>query len=179
MTPDLQARFDTIEAQRAALTRETDTLTPAQFAWTPGGGVWSVGQIIEHLVLSDRSVGLRDTGDKVEALPFRLMPSGVRYALVLRALRRDLVLPLPSPDIAPGGETDWPTLRAQWASVRTAMRDELNLADSAEGKYWHAVLGYLAPAQMLELGAVHNDYHTRQIVRLRARKQFPASNPQS
>ena len=103
----------------------------------------------------------------------RVLPRSVRFALILRALRRDIVLPLPSPDIAPIGKTPLSELLPRWNLIRIEMRRALDTMQNNENRYAHPVLGTLDAAQMLELSEVHTGYHTRQIETLQRNSDFP------
>ena len=54
MAPELEefrAQFEALSADAGALVA---ALSDPQFTWSPGGGVWSVGQCIEHLNVTAR-----------------------------------------------------------------------------------------------------------------------------
>jgi hypothetical protein len=55
MAPELEAfraEFETLSVEASAL---VDPLTDAQFTWSPGPNVWSIGQCIEHLNITARA----------------------------------------------------------------------------------------------------------------------------
>lgn len=175
MLPELQRRFDAVERQRTELLRQADALNDAQWSWTPGANVWSVGQIIEHLVLSDETVGRAQDAGAVqnEDAMFRVLPRFVRRALILKAFRRDMVLPLPSKAIEPRGSVSLSELRSRWDTARREMRRVLDTLRHDETRYSHPVLGPLTATQMLDLEQTHTDYHTRQMQALQRNASFP------
>ncbi len=175
MQSELQCGFDAIERQRAALQNNVLALSDTQRDWSPKTDVWSVRQIVEHLVLSDETVGRAQDANaiKPEALMFRVLPRAWRRALVLRALRRDAVLPLPSPGVEPCGNAPLPELLARWEGARGEMRRVLDTLRGDEKRYAHPELGPLTAAQMLELGETHTAYHTRQLEALQRDPNFP------
>ena len=176
MKPELQQRFDAIERQRNALQTVALTLNDKQLNWKPNADTWSVGQIVQHLVLGDETVGRAQEPGAVEteAAMFRVLPRAWRRALVLRALRRDTVLPLPSPDIEPSEDVPLPELLKRWEAARAEMRGVLETLQGDEPRYSHPVLGPLTAVQMLELGETHTAYHTRQSERLQREVTFPS-----
>ena len=99
-------------------------LTETQLNWTPGGDVWSVGQIVHHLVLSDETLGRAQDAEavKAEAPLFRVLPRAWRRALILGALKRGVVLPLPSPAVEPRGDVPLSKLLPRWSLARREMR---------------------------------------------------------
>ena len=76
-SPLLRGWLEQLERIRRDAAELTDGITGAQFAWRPGPGKWSVGQIVNHLVVSGasyldriapaladaRARGLQDRGD--------------------------------------------------------------------------------------------------------------------
>lgn len=179
MIPPLQSHFEDIERQRAALESSASALDGAQLGWTPDAATWSARQIIEHLVLSDETVGRTQEAGAVgtEARMFRILPRSWRRALVLGAFRRDVVLPLPSPAVGPRGDALLPALLARWEAVRGEMRLALDSLRGDEPRYSHPVLGPLTAGQMLALSQTHAAYHTRQLEELRRDPAFPHHSP--
>jgi len=175
MRPELQRRFEAIERQRTALAGDALALGTAQADWTPGGGAWSVRQIVQHLVLSDETVGraLPPGASASESPLFRALPRAWRRALVLGALRRDVALPLPSPAVEPVGDGSLSDWLARWEAARGEMRLALDALTGDEARYSHPVLGPLSGAQMLELSETHTAYHRRQAEALRRDPAFP------
>ena len=175
MKSELQKRFDAIERQRADLQDSALALSDTQLKWTPSAETWSVGQIVQHLVLSDETVGHAQEAGAVaaEASMFRVLPRAWRRALVLRALKRDKVLPLPSSGVEPQGDVPLAELLSRWNTAREEMRQVLETLQGDERRYFHPVLGPLTARQMLELGETHTAYHTRQMEALQREAAFP------
>ena len=175
MRPELQRGFDAIEVQRAHFQNTALALDDGPLNRSLGPGVWSVRQIIEHLILSDESVGrAQDAGAvQAEALMFRVLPRALRRALVLRAFSRDVVLPLPSPAVEPSGDVPLPALLSRWEASRAEMRRVLDSLQRDEARYSHPVLGPLNAAQMLDLARAHTAYHARQMEALQHEAAFP------
>lgn len=175
MLPNLERRFEAIEQQRSALRGAVLTSSDTQMNWAPAATVWSMKQIIEHLVLSDETLGRAHDAGRVptEALMFRVIPRAWRRALILRALKRNAVLPLPSPGVEPQGKVSLSELLSRWDAARAGMRRTLDTLDSRERRYAHPVLGPLTAAQMLVLSQEHTAYHTRQLEALKHDTAFP------
>ncbi len=176
MRPEFQRRVDAIEIQRAYLQSAALALTDAQLNWSPQVGAWSIRHIIEHLVLSDESVGrAQDAGAmETEALMFRVLPRALRRALVLRAFSRDAVLPLPSPAVEPLGNVPLSELLSRWDASRAEMCRVLDSMRRDEARYSHPVLGPLTATQMLDLARTHTAYHGRQIEALQGDTALPS-----
>ena len=81
--------------------------------------------------------------------------------LILRALRRDVALPLPCCSKA---------ARAEMGRVLDTMQKD-------ERRYAHPVVGPLSATQMLVLAGTHTAYHQRQMDALRRDAAFPRVAP--
>lgn len=165
MQTEIQKRFEAVERQRVAIGESALALSNADLRWKPNADAWSVQQIVEHLVLSDETLGRAQDAGAVpnEALVFRILPRALRRALVLAAFQRNAVLPLPSPAIEPFGNVPLPGLLKRWNRSRAKLRRGLETMPPDERHYSHPVLGPLTAGQMLELAQVHIAYHARQM----------------
>jgi hypothetical protein len=71
----LAAIAQDLDATRAEVLRETETLSQAQADWRPSQNDWSVGEILHHLTLAEINTGkltsklLKDTGGAVSEYP--------------------------------------------------------------------------------------------------------------
>ncbi len=161
----VQQSFEAIERQRCAIGESALALSDADLRWKPNADTWSIQQIVEHLVLSDETVGQAQNMGAVqnEALMFRILPRALRRALVLAAFQRGAVLPLPSPAVDPSGNVPLSELLERWDTARAEMRRALETMQQSDQRYSHPVLGPLTAGQMLKLEQVHTVYHWRQI----------------
>lgn len=169
MNIEYQTRFEAIENQRREICERIEGLTEANRAWKRAAADWSGLQIVEHLVLSDETVGSPDWARrKIAALPKAPGVHPQRFQLILWAMRRDLRLPLPSPEFEPRGETGWPALQTRWETARALLSEFLGSPDfdSASRPFLHTVAGALTAQQLLEMSQVHTAYHARQLHRL-------------
>ena len=177
MKTEFQPQFEIVQHQRSDLEKEVLTLTDEQLNWTPNPNAWSIRQIIQHLVLSDETVGQARGGRALvaEALPFRVLPRAWRRAMILSAFRHNVVLPLPSPEVEPREYVGMSDLLLRWDVARGDMARDLDTLRGDEAPYSHPVLGPLTALQMLELEQAHVAYHARQIKALRLQSAFHAS----
>ena len=165
MQPEIQPRFAAIKAQRRTIEIRVCALSEAQLT-AKAAGAWSVVQIVEHLVLSDETVGQAQETPAAEDPLLRVLPRAVRRALVLAAFKRDLALPLPSPGLEPSGKVPLPLLLERWEQSRMRMREALEAARLDKPGWSHPILGPLTALQVLTLAEVHTAYHARQMERL-------------
>jgi hypothetical protein len=175
MLPEMQTRFHAIEQQRSDIQSRITRLSDEQLDWTPETTSWSIRQIIEHLVLCDETLGrAREAGSVMKEAPvFRAVPRALKRALVLRALSRGAILPVPSPAVEPQGNVSLTELVSRWETARGEMQGFLHTLAEDETRYLHPVLGPLTATQMLELNETHAGYHWRQMNALLQRNAFP------
>lgn len=165
MLPDLQSRFARYEEQRAVIEGRVCVCSDVQLRAAPGAAAWSALQIVEHLVLSDETIGRTQAATPPEA--YRFLPRSLKRALILAALNRNIRLPLPSPDLEPRGEASLSELLQRWDTARRGLCASLEDVKSAqETPFAHPVSGLLTAMQLLDLGLAHAAYHGRQMEQL-------------
>ena len=165
LQPEIQPRFAAIESQRRTIEARICALSDVHLT-AKAAGAWSVMQIVEHLVLSDETVGQASETPAAEDPMFRVLPRAVRRVLVLAAFKHNLALPLPSPGLEPLGKVPLPVLLERWEQSRIRLRGTLEAAQLDKPGWSHPVLGPLTALQVLTLAEVHTAYHARQMERL-------------
>lgn len=166
----LRERLDSIERRRIALLDEAKDLDASVLQARPLPGKWSIGEIIEHLVLAERDVlgGLPDPAD-LEAMPRRLK-NHLLYAVVMFVLRYDIPVKAPSRAMIPTGDKSLDELREMWDANHAWIRSYLDGLDDQGRRravFAHPVTGPLTPGQAVRMLDVHLVRHIRQIRRLR------------
>lgn len=176
---DLSARISAI-SHRA---RPLMMVTPGQLSWSPPGGGWSVGQVLEHLVANTQSY----SGPIERHLAKdRALVSGEgatwKPTIIGNLLVRSLQSPrkLPAPKLWQPG----PTPRGRIAEVfLDAMAQVGQLMERGRDHHWQSVR-LRSPASALirlNLGdvflalVVHAERHLGQIDRIRAAPGFPGT----
>ena len=163
MQAALLPQFEAIEQQRRTIKTQVCALSAAQLAKKTAPEAWSIQQIVEHLVLSDETMGQARQTLETEARMFRVLPRALRRVLVLSAFRRNAVLPLPLPAVEPSGTLPLPELLKRWEKARAEMQSVLEAVERSEARWSHPVLGPLTALQMLTLSEAHTAYHMRQM----------------
>ncbi len=166
------------DAARTALLREVDGLSSEQLAFRPQPGSWSIGEILDHLCLAERSMtravsrllqhaaGLGQIGEPGAMPP----PSrGIDLAIYNRlAGAPESVLPSP----------DRPLERLLSGLQESRERLEEVMA-RADGRVVgnvtlpHFQLGELNFYQWLEVEGAHEVKHLQQICRIKSQPGFP------
>jgi len=169
---------DTAARVRALAGRMDDT----SLHWYPPGGGWSVGQVLEHLVVADEDYLARlrtlvARPDAPRATPGAEWRPSLMGRFLANALERPRRLPAPKrwvPPLAP---------RPRVLDEYLARQQELlSLLDQGAALDWRRVRtsSPISPLIRLNLGdcftllAVHGRRHLGQMERLAARPDFPA-----
>lgn len=172
----LLAHLDRIEAARDALLAEVAEVAasdPDRLRHRPGSGSWCVLEVVEHLVLAERSVlrGLFDP-ERLEARQRTPRDRALRW-VVRGILRFGIPVKAPSRSMVPGGEIELPELQAMWEENHRRLRaflTDLEAEAEEDAVFRHPVTGPLPPAAAVDLMAVHLDRHRGQIAQLLARR---------
>jgi hypothetical protein len=176
---DLHRRADAADARARALAGD---LSPTQLGWTPPDGGWSVGQVLEHLVVSAddylprmRAAAARAGPADAAARPWR--PSLVGRLLVgavdPRSARRQRAPRRWRPAPAPR-----PAVLEEFLRTQEALRSLLRAADGldpARARLSSPVspLLRLTLADALTILVLHAERHLAQAERVRRAPGFP------
>ncbi len=166
MSPILSRGFRAIEAQRREVISLLDGLDESARIGKTKPSDWSPLQIAEHLLIGDETVGSREWASAKWANRKKSPHNPLLFAFVLWALRRNISLPLPAPELEPQGQTPWPELQTRWEQTRAQLQQSLKLPIAVRRSFRpfaHQIIGALSAREMLLLAQVHNAYHLRQL----------------
>lgn len=162
----LMARLFKIDQQRRALLDRLRGLPEESLSARPIPDKWSIIEILEHLVLSERDVfhGLPEPSELTSQK--RTPKDRVAYWIVLTVLGLRIPVKAPSPKAIPAGRTSFAELRRQWdynyewleSFVKELPAESLN-----EACFSHPIAGPLTLEQALRMGRIHLALHTSQI----------------
>jgi hypothetical protein len=157
MREELQRQLDKLDKQRHALLDGLETLTAEQLAFRPGPSKWSIGQVIEHLVISEREI-------------FKCVPEQSQKGQGISSLRNRIGLPVPvvSHEMEPEGRSSLTELYRQWVENHLWLRrfvEKLPAEDLDRPVFCHPVAGPLTFAQSIQMDRLHLNTHLRQIKR--------------
>lgn len=169
----LRQVWDELERDRASLFNQLRTLPADTYHKAPAPGKWSVGQIVNHLFLSEQlSMGyIRKKMNAPEAIP----PYGPGSWLGLQGIRVMFVAPFTfkAPKmIDMWGEQpvlDVFELDRQWTVVRKDMIRDVEAYASIIGDkrvYRHPRAGRMSLRHMLLFFDIHVRHHRRQVDRI-------------
>lgn len=178
VSPVMRSIWQRNDAVRAALLADVRDLTEAQAAFRPAEGRWSIGEILDHLCLSERNISrtlsrifqqaagmglVRDAGAEEVSLP---AIDETRYREPAGA--PESVMPLPDRPLErllAGLEESRDRLREVSARADGRMVGRLTME--------HFQLGALDFYQWLLVEGAHEEKHAEQIRRLKADPGFP------
>ncbi|MEZ4700953.1 MAG: DinB family protein [Rhodothermales bacterium] len=168
----MNRRLRRIERIRAELLDDLSRRPPDTLCVSPAPGVWSVLEIVEHLVLAEEEVlaGI-DRPETLEARP-RTVRNRISYLLVLLVLAFRIPVRVPSRAMSPRGERTLAQLRADWERRHGLLRayvEKIAPNERSRPVFVHPVSGPITLPQALRLLEVHLRLHRSQITqRLRA-----------
>jgi len=130
--------------------------------------MWSTLQVLEHVVLAERSVleGLFDPAGRVgrrRTLKHRLL-----YLVVILVLRSNVRVPVVARDMEPAGDVPPGRLIAEWAQRLGRLEAYIGEATPAEllrPVCRHPVAGPLDLGRALRIDALHIRAHRREVQR--------------
>jgi uncharacterized damage-inducible protein DinB len=176
MTARIQRLLDGIERHRHEVLADAGRVTGEQLTWRPGVGVWSVLDVVEHLVRVEEGIVSR-----VKKREPRTMGETVRTRLALvlvwLTFRTGRRIKVPVEAIAPVGGVTLADLEGRWAAAQAGMRrtmEALQRQDYARPLMRHPLIGLLTPAETLSFIGRHIRHHRGQIARIRRAPGFPA-----
>lgn len=160
-----------LEARHQTLLDLVRALDESVIRRRPASGAWSILEILDHLVASERAIlgGLKSP----EALTPRV-PRPAQHArrwLVFFILRFRIPVRVPAPAMLPRGMADLVELRRAWDENLAWLRSYAASQDAAglrRAVFFHPVAGPLTLAQALRMGRLHLGIHTTQIHRILA-----------
>ena len=168
---ELRETLDTYDQNRRALLADLEGLSSEQIRRKPGPDNWSLLEIVQHMVLSEREV-LEYLPEPKELIDrHRGLRARLAYVLVLMVLKWHLPVPVPSDGMVPDGNTSLSELRQQWDENIGWLRDYLDSvrpADLARAVFRHPVAGPLTVTQAARIAKLHFDAHHRQIRKVKA-----------
>ncbi len=168
------------EAIRARLLASVDGLSEKQLAFQPAPGKWSIGEILDHLCLAERSMTRTVSRLLQQAAGFGLIgvPGSMdqpRHAIDLETFTR----PVLAPDgVLPSADRPLARLRSELEESRERL---VEVSARADGRMVgpiqlvHFQLGHLNFYQWLAVVGAHDAKHLQQIERIKAHSGFPTA----
>jgi hypothetical protein len=160
MLDTLQKHFDAIETHRAWFTEQTNHLTPEAATTAPNEGEWSLRDILEHLILSERFL-IPAIEAATNPKPTANIADKLKARVVKGILRNGVKVPVPTERVEPRGSESVAELLAEWARLRERL--EKALAAKTEANllvFEHPAAGPMDIAETVEFIGLHLQYHT-------------------
>jgi len=171
MLAELRDQLEIYDRNRLALLNDLMGLSADHLRRKPNPDRWSILEIVQHMVLSEREVlGYLPEPDELVDRQ-RGLRARLSYAVVLMVLRWSIPVPVPSDGMVPDGDTSLAELSQQWDENIGWLRDYLDSvrpADLARAVFRHPVAGPLTVTQAARIAKLHFDAHHRQIRKVKA-----------
>ena len=171
----VEALWTELESVRAAILREAEGLSQAQADWRPGEKDWSVGEVVDHLILAEVA-----TGKLTTKLTRAAAGAAGGFPADLTAFKP---FPAPPPGAAEAPEVVWPARGKPFADLLATMRatrersrqsiEKLASLDPRPLTFKHFRFGELDLAQWWQLQAHHDGIHLIQIREIKGAPGFP------
>ena len=174
----VQTLWSELEDARGALLGEVQGLSQRQSEWRPAPSEWSIGEVIDHLTISEVATGKLTTKLTKEAA------AGGAPAVFPHDVVAFAPLPIPASSSANAPEMVWPAHGKPLAELLVTMRatrersrqsfDRLAACDPRALRFTHFRLGELDLAQWWRLAADHDRVHLGQVRDIKRAPGFPA-----
>jgi len=171
----VEALWTELQSVRAEILREAEGLSQAQADWKPGEKDWSVGEVVDHLILAEVATGKLTTKLTREAAG-----AAGGFPTDLTAFKP---FPVPPPGDAEAPAVVWPARGKPFAELLATMRatrersrqsiEKLASLDPRPLTFKHFRFGELDLAQWWQLQAHHDGIHLAQIREIKGAAGFP------
>jgi len=164
-----------LNASRKQFLDAIDGLSPEQWNFKPDDSTWSVGEVAEHIALTERLVpGMLPRILETPVTSTKPEGSVDDDTVLKRITNRDQKFKAPEV-IQP--QHEWKTRAEVVAAYQEARGRTLDYvrttSDELRGHYMKHPLGNMDAYQWLLLTSGHNDRHTAQILEVKANPKFP------
>lgn len=177
MLPILRSRFDELERQRRALLDRLLAHTPAQLAFQPAPGAWSLAQLMQHLVLVEEGTLMFLEKKAPRPAASRTLRDRLKWAVFSRVSPMPVRVKTPTDLVVPRAEATVESLVQRWDAARARLTEYLERVDDAAMPlivFKHAIGGPLPILETLDFLGLHLRHHEHQIRRIRAAHGWPA-----
>jgi hypothetical protein len=166
---------DYLLATREELLKAIGGLTPAQWTFKEAPDRWSIGEIVEHIVIVEGVVHGRVRGIcAAEPVPAERDDAAID-AFVIEAVPKVVQKLQAPPPICPSGQWDLAEAARQFNDQRTLTLELLASAPCLRGRVVsHPAIGSLDGYQWILAGAAHCARHVAQIARVKADPRYPS-----
>ncbi len=173
----VEALWNELERARAEVLREAQGLSQRQADWKPGDAEWSIGEIIDHLVIAEISTGKLTTKLTKETEAAGALAPWPADLAALKPLPPDSPGPADAPPVVgPAAGKPVAELLATMKATRQRSRqsiEKLATVDPRKLVFKHFRLGVLDLSQWWQLQARHDGIHLAQIREVKRAPGFP------
>jgi DinB superfamily len=167
MQESLKIYFDKIESQRAWFAEQKGNIPTEYLTQGPKEDEWSLTQIIEHLVITERL--LIPAIENATVIKPPASPEETRQWRTVKVIMKSgTKVPVPIERVEPKSVENLEDLLAEWEMLRKNLKTILSAkTDTNLLVFPHPVAGPLDIAETLEFLSLHLRYHT-----IRFQKEF-------
>jgi hypothetical protein len=165
----LAGPWDRLVTGKGRLLDRLGAIDPALRTRRPGPDLWSVLEILEHVVIVETGIASALMRDPSPHRPRDFSGRWWRYPALRIVLALGVRIRLPVESIAPTGKPGWEELQVRWTEGRERLRPWLNGIDPAilgTPRFKHPIGGWLNVPQGLTFAADHLAHHLPQVERV-------------
>jgi len=161
----LLTRVERLAVKREALLERLESLEPGRVSEPPAADVWSIGQVVEHMIIAEEYCLL----GHLDAHQLEARPSSLRqrllYEVVVLVLLGPVRVSTPVVEMDPEGTESLEELSERWRRSQTRLSEIVqNVGDPArDAIFRHPIAGPMTAAQAVRMLEVHQRRHIRQI----------------
>jgi len=166
MKTRLLKQIETLDTDRKALLDELRQFSMDTLARKPGEDRWSILEIVEHMVLAERTILKNLPDSELTTDGPQSLKSRVLYPIVVFVLSRKIPVKVPTRRMLPKGESSLEELCDRWDENFEWLKSHLKgLGPSGHrvALFSHPVVGPIDTAQAVKMARLHFDVHRRQI----------------
>lgn len=166
MKTQLLKQIESLDIDRKALVDELRQFSMDTLARKPGENRWSILEIVEHMVLAERTILKNLPDSELTTEGSQSLKSRVLYPVIVFVLSRRIPVKVPSRSMLPKGESSLEELCGRWDENFNWLKSHLEgLGPGGHRQtiFSHPVVGPIDTAQAVKMARLHFDTHRRQI----------------
>ena len=171
MLPHIEKAYESLLKKRRDLLRQLGSLSMEVLRYKVGPDKWSIVEVIEHLVISERSILQQLETNVPASILDAKSKTPDKFQTVIKVMERDIPVDVPEESLEPHGRLTMDELLNQWNDIRKKLQGllaEIKTDNKNDPVYRHPFGGPLDIGESLRFIDVHFDNHLRQIDRILA-----------
>jgi len=180
MNSKVEIRFQQLESQKKQLIAEIKPLSDAQKSFSDGDGVWSINQVLMHLLQVEQGVlQYMQKNNPSGTIPPAGLGALFRSKILTAILKSPLRFKAPKRIGAPSNSVSFAEILHTWDETRQQLHEFLGSLPEMRVKsaiFNHPRAGKIDIFQTMKFIGEHIKHHKKQIRRIQNAQHFPRQN---